>query len=91
VSVRVQALPSLQPVPLFLAGLLQRPVLGAHRPTSWHWSEAVHTTGFAPVQVPFWQVSVRVQALLSLQVLPLVLIGLLHRPVAGEQTPALWH
>ena len=30
----------------------------------------VHRSGFVPVQVPDWQVSVCVQALLSLQVVP---------------------
>ena len=45
---------------------------------SWHWSSAVQTTGFAPVQVPLWQVSDWVQALLSLHALPLVF---------GEQMP----
>jgi hypothetical protein len=51
----------------------------------------VHTTGFVPVQVPAWQVSVWVQALLSSQVVPLGLVGLLHCPLAGLHTPGLWH
>src|SRR5207249_2591999 len=37
-------------------------------PASWHWSEALHTTGLAPVQAPARQVSVWVQALPSSQV-----------------------
>src|SRR5262249_36661352 len=58
---------------------------------SWHWSEAVHTTGFAPVQVPARQVSLCVQALPSSQVLPFGFSGLEHVPVAGVQVPAAWH
>jgi hypothetical protein len=46
VSVCVQALPSLQPAPLALAGLLQTPVPGLQVPAVWHWSLAAHTTGF---------------------------------------------
>ena len=68
VSVWVQALPSLQPVPLALAGLEQVPLL--HTPATWHWSSALQTTGLEPAQVPFWQVSVWVQALPSLQAVP---------------------
>jgi len=51
-SLRVQALPSSQGAPLALAGLLQVPVAGSQVPAVWHWSEAVHTTGFAPTQAP---------------------------------------
>src|SRR5438093_191851 len=90
-SVRVQALPSLQPVPLGLAGLLQAPVAGSQVPAVWHWSAAVHTTGFAPTQAPAWQVSLCVHALASLQLVPLGLAGLLQAPVAGSQVPAVWH
>ena len=43
-----------QKVPLFLE---QTPVAGLHVPATWHWSEGVHTTGFAPVQTPTWHVS----------------------------------
>jgi hypothetical protein len=57
VSVCVQALPSLQAVPSFAAGLEQTPVDGSHVPTTWHWSLAVHVVGFEPAHVPLWQVS----------------------------------
>src|SRR5439155_1126534 len=57
----------------------------------WHWSAAVHTTGLAPTQAPAAQVSVRVQALPSSHGAPLSLAGLLQTPVAGLQTPAVWH
>ncbi len=30
----------------------QVPVAGLHAPGSWHWSGAVHVTGFDPVQLP---------------------------------------
>src|SRR5439155_1876764 len=60
-------------------------------PAAWHWSEAVQTTGFEPVQLPLWQVSVCVQALPSLHAVPLLAFGLEHRPVAVSQVPATWH
>src|SRR5439155_572477 len=91
VSVRVHALASLQVVPLGLAGLLQAPDAGSQVPAVWHWSAAVHTTGFAPTQAPAWQVSLCVHALASLQLVPLGLAGLLQAPDAGLQTPAVWH
>src|SRR5437867_2897287 len=92
VSVCVQALPSLQAVPLvLLVGTEHTPVAGLQVPGSWHWS-AVQTTGFAPTQLPFWQVSVCVQASPSLQAVPLVLVvGAEHMPVAGLQVPGSWH
>src|SRR2546427_539315 len=62
VSVCVQALPSLHGAPLALAGLLQTPDAGLQVPAVWHWSAAVHTTGFAPTQMPASQASVCVQA-----------------------------
>src|SRR5437867_2151308 len=92
VSVCVQALPSLQAVPLVLVvGTEHTPVAGLQVPGSWHWS-AVQTTGLAPTQLPFWQMSVCVQALPSLQAVPLVLVvGAEHTPVAGLQVPGSWH
>jgi hypothetical protein len=44
-----------------------------------------------PVHVPFWQVSVRVQALPSLHATPFACNGLLHLPFAVLHTPATWH
>src|SRR2546422_9370 len=91
VSVCVQALPSLHAVPLVLGGVEHTPVLVLQVPTSWHWSEAVQTTGLLPVHTPLWQVSVCVQALLSLHVVPLALFGFEHTPVVVSQVPATWH
>jgi hypothetical protein len=51
-SPAVQATPSLQPVPDGAAGFEQAPVDGLHVPATWHWSWAVHVTGFVPVHVP---------------------------------------
>src|SRR5213083_1501889 len=90
-SVRVQALPSSQPVPSGLAGLLQTPDAGLQMPAVWHWLAAVHTTGLAPTQAPAAQVSVRVQASPSSHGAPLSLAGLLQVPVVGSQVPAVWH
>jgi len=46
-------------------------------------------TGLPPVQTPLWQLSVCVQALPSLQALPLAFAGFEHVPVAGLQVPAV--
>src|SRR5437870_5459615 len=83
VSVWVHASPSLQVAPFGLAGLEHVPVWGSQMPASWHWSEALHTTALAPVQVPARQVSVWVQALPSSQVVPFACSGLGQAPVAG--------
>src|SRR5216110_1880620 len=91
VSVRVQASPSLQAVPLVFGGVEHTPVLVLQVPASWHWSSAVQTIGLAPVQVPFWQVSVCVQGLASLQAAPSAFAGSEQVPVAGSQVPASWH
>src|SRR5215831_5291641 len=48
VSVCVQALPSLQLAPSAFAGFEQTPLAGLHVPATWHWSSALHVTGFAP-------------------------------------------
>jgi hypothetical protein len=88
VSVCVHALPSLHAAPLVLLGFEHTPVLGLHVPAVWHWSEAVQTIGLLPTHVPAWHVSVCVQALRSLQLVPLP--RSLHAVVltAGWQ---LWH
>ena len=90
-SVWVHAFPSEQAVPLGAFGLLQVPLAELQMPATWHWSDAVHVTGLAPVQAPAWQVSVWVQALPSEQPVPFGALGLLHVPVAGLQVPATWH
>src|SRR3989442_1398430 len=90
-SVWVQALLSLQALPFALAGLEDAPVVVSQVPATWHWSEAVQTTGLDPVHVPLWQVSVWVQALPSLHALPSGLGGFEHRPVPVSQIPATWH
>src|SRR5436309_3528976 len=81
----------MQAVPLLAFGLEHWPVAVLQVPATWHWSEAVQTTGLPPVQSPLWQVSVCVQALPSLQAVPLVVVGLEDWPVAGLQVPATWH
>src|SRR2546427_452648 len=91
VSLCVQAFPSLQAAPSALAGLEQAPLAGSQVPATWHWSSALQTTGFAPVPVPVWQVSLCVQAFPSLQAAPSALAGLEQVPLAGSQVPATWH
>ena len=90
-SVCVQALLSLQVVPSGKLGLEQTPVDVLHVPTPWHWSDAVQMTGLLPVQTPPTQVSVCVQGLLSLQVVPSGRLGLEQTPVDVLQVPTLWH
>ena len=84
-------LPSLHAAPFGFDGLEQTPVDGLHVPTSWHWSLAVHSTGFAPVQAPVWQVSDCVHALPSLHAAPFGFEGFEQTPVDELQVPALWH
>src|SRR5438552_7872148 len=91
VSVPVQALPSLQAVPSGVAGFEHAPVAGSQVPASWHWSAGAQVAGFVPAHTPAWQVSVRVQALPSLQAAPSGFAGFEHAPVAGSQAPASWH
>src|SRR2546428_9657760 len=91
VSVCVQASPSLHAVPLLAFGLEHWPVAVLQVPATWHWSEAVQTTGLEPVQVPLWQVSVCVQALPSLHAVPLVSFGLEGRPVVVFAEAAASH
>lgn len=99
-SAVVQAFPSLHDAPSGLVGFEQRPVEESHVPALWHWSLAVQTTGFEPVQVPAWHVSVRVHALPSLHAVPsgaLLSLGQLgalpvqfsatsHAPFTGRHT-----
>src|SRR5437762_2032451 len=91
VSLRVQASPSVQALPSVLFGLEHVPLAGSHPPAPCHCPRAVQRTGFAPMQLPAWQVSVWVQASPSAQALPSAWFGLEHVPLAGSQTPATWH
>src|SRR3990170_1782034 len=91
VSPKVQVLPSVHAVPSARLGLEHMPVAVSHVPASWHWSRAVHVTGFPLVHAPAWQVSDCVQALPSVQTLPSAFDGFEHVPVAVSQVPALWH
>jgi len=89
VSVCVHALPSEQPVPSGFGVLaLHCPSAGLQVPATWHWSLAVHVTGLLPVHTPAWHVSVREQALRSLQAVPFGFASWEHAPVAGSQVPA---
>src|SRR5437667_448702 len=90
-SVRVYVLPSSHGAPSSLAGLVQTPDAGLQTPAVWHWSAAVHTTGFPPTQAPASQVSVCVQALPSSQRVPSSCGGSEQVPVAGLHVPAAWH
>src|SRR6266481_2473151 len=89
VSVCVQVLPSLHAVPLVAVGVEQLPVAGSHVPATWHGRRGVQEAGL-PTQLPLWQVSVCVQALLSSHAVPSVAEGLEQMPVAGSHVPATW-
>ena len=91
VSLCVQALPSLHAVPFVATGFEHTPVPVSHVPAVWHWSLAVHVTGFAPVQTPLWHVSVCVHALPSLHAVPFIAVGFEHAPVLVLHVPAVWH
>ena len=85
----MHAFPSLHDVPFGFAGLLHSPVEGLHVPALWHWSDAVHTTGFEPVHAPDWHVSVCVHASPSLHGVPFGCAGSLQCPVTVSHAPAL--
>ena len=90
VSVGVQTLESSQEVPFGFAGAVHAPVLGRQTPAVWHWSWAVQITGFFPVQVPPWQVSVCVHPLPSLQAVSSAFAGFEHAPVPVLHVPTSW-
>ena len=80
VSLVVQALPSSQLVPSGFADVAQAPVAGL-QVALWHASGAAQLTA-VPEHTPAWQVSVVVQRLLSLQLVPLARAALPHVPPA---------
>src|SRR4051812_30388842 len=90
-SVMVHASPSVQPVPSAAFGFEHIPVAGLHMPATWHGSSAAHCTGLPPLQAPFWQVSVWLQAFASLHAVPFAALGFEHMPVAGLHAPGTWH
>ena len=51
----------------------------------------MQVTGLAPVQTPFWQVSVCVHRLLSTHAVPSFFVGSEQVPVAASHAPAAWH
>jgi hypothetical protein len=80
-----------QVVPFGAAGFEQVPVEGLHAPATWQASLAAQVTGFEPAQDPFWHESLCVQALPSLQVVPLEAAGFEQEPLVGSHVPATWH
>jgi len=62
-----------------------------HVPATWHWSGAVQTTGFVPVQTPDLQESACEQAFPSSQAESSGFAGLEHWPVEALHVPATWH
>ena len=82
----VQELLSLQEVPFGAVGFEHEPVEGLHVPAAWHWSLAVQTCGFDPVQTPPAHASVWVHALPSSHAA--VLFVCAH---AAFGVPGFWH
>src|SRR5437773_349524 len=92
VSPLVQALLSLQAVPLALFGFGHTPLVGSPVPATAHsLRAALAILEVGLPQAPFWHVSPLVQALLSLQAVPLALFRSEERRVGEEQVPATWH
>ena len=69
-------------------GVEQKPVVVLHEPAVWQLSIVVQTTEVPGTQLPDWQVSPTVQALLSEQEVLLAFAGFEQPPVAGLQVPA---
>jgi hypothetical protein len=69
----------------------QAPVAVSQVPAVVQPAVGVQVTGLAPVQAPAWQVSVRVQALPSVQAVPSAAAGFEQVPLPGSQVPAAWH
>src|SRR5207249_11348195 len=69
----------------------QAPVAGSQVPPVRQPAVGVQVTGSPPVQLPAWQVSVRVQLFPSLQLVPSATAGFEQEPLARSQMPAVWH
>ena len=85
----MHALLSLHAVPSGAFELEQTPVAGLQVPAKVHGPLAVHVRG-VPEQVPPVQTSFAVQALPSLQLVPLGAAEVEQAPVVGSQLPASW-
>ena len=90
VSFCVHRFPSSQLDPFgLLVWLAQTPDVGLQVPGFLHWPVTAQTTGFPPVHVPDWHVSVCVHALLSLQDVPSAFGGFEQTPVPVLHVPPL--
>jgi hypothetical protein len=78
-------------VPAGCDGFEQTPLVGSQAPSVWHGPGAAQVTVLAGVQVPIWQESASVHALLSLHGVPLATGGFRQMPVDGSHVPELWH
>src|SRR5262249_60610252 len=86
-SLCVQALPSLHGAVL----LVWTPPVAGLQESLVHGLPSSQLGAAPPTQMPPLQVSLVVQALPSLQALPLVFWGLEQTPVVVLQVPAVWH
>jgi hypothetical protein len=85
----VHTLPSVQALASF-ATKTHDPFKVLHA-SSVHGLLSLQITGLVPTHVPLWHASVCVQALPSVQDVPLVAFGFEQTPVPVLQTPATWH
>jgi hypothetical protein len=92
VSPTVQAFQSSQLAPSGATPVTHWPVLGSQVLVRHEFHcDGGQTTGVPPVHTPAWQVSVWVQALPSLQVVPSGRFGTTQVWVTGSNTPGPWH
>jgi len=89
VSPCVQALPSLQVVPLASGGYEHTPLTGLQAPAAWQGPGGAHPTVTPPWQTPARQVSPVVHRLPSLHMVPSGAVGFEHVPFAGLHTPVV--
>jgi hypothetical protein len=89
-SAWVHAFPSLHGVPSGMVGLEHEPDVESHAPAVWHWSRAVHTTGFEPVQEPPSQAYAWLHGLVPVHTVPSATGALEQVPLLGSHVPAVW-
>jgi hypothetical protein len=72
-------------VPSLTVGFEHVPLVGSHVPTPWHWSLAVHVTGFEPVHTPAAQAYAWSQRLDPVHEVPSLTVGFEQTPLVGTR------
>ena len=78
-------------VPSVAGGLEHAPLVGSQVPTAWHWSLAVHVTGFEPVHTPSAHAYAWLHGFVPVHAVPSPTVGFEHAPLLGLHVPATWH